>query len=185
MRSENDAYKNSIYGYDVQLASDSSSELKALCNTIAKLQAIEGYVPAGAMIDVFLLQGIFNYYAEFKAFFDHMDTNFLEEAILMNFAYFNSAKNNVGTRIVCSFHLLFLNKSRSSYKVEGVLFKGLTPNASYVYDSAKVFYIFGKKFNSAVYTSLTNISDVEVSDYSKILILKALTSEPNRKPQQK
>jgi hypothetical protein len=80
---------------------------------------------------------------------------------------FNSTKNNVGTRTVCSSHLLFLNKSQSSYKVDNILFKGLTPNASYVYDSAKVFYIFGKKFNSAVYTTLTNISAVEVSDYSK------------------
>jgi hypothetical protein len=88
MRSEDDAYRNSMYGYHVELAGNSKSELEALCNMIAaNFQAIEGYVPVGAMIDVFLLQGIVNYDAEFKAFFDNMDPDFLEDAILMNFAY--------------------------------------------------------------------------------------------------
>jgi hypothetical protein len=88
IRNDDEAYRNAQMGLHILKAGESKSDLEVLCNMVsANFNALEGYVPVGAMIDIFLLQGIVPNEAEFKEFYDKIDPDFIEDAILMNFAY--------------------------------------------------------------------------------------------------
>jgi hypothetical protein len=80
---------------------------------------------------------------------------------------FNSTKNNVGNDANCTSHILFLNKSVATYEINKVAFNGITPNTNVVFDSASIFYVFGKKFNSAIYTIVPNVATLSATSYSQ------------------